>query len=113
VKIYLAIPYTGMEALSFETANRIAGRLMQEGHIVFSPISHSHPIAKTCELPKHWDYWKQADTSFLAWCDVIRVVTLPGWQTSKGVTAELDIGSRLGKGIGFIDPADYSVSDTK
>jgi hypothetical protein len=104
MKIYLAIPYTGMEELSFNTANRIAGQLMREGHIVFSPISHSHPIAKTCELPAHWDYWREADTSFLSWCDEMRVIGLNGlWQNSKGVKAELEIALKLGKPIKFID----------
>jgi hypothetical protein len=104
MKIYLAIPYTGMEQLSFETANRIAGKLMHEGHIVFSPISHSHPIAQTCELPAHWDYWKAADTAFLAWCDCVYVVMLGDWQRSTGVMAEMDIASHMGKVIVFIDP---------
>jgi hypothetical protein len=104
LKIYLAIPYTGMEQFSFETANLIAGRLMCEGHIVFSPISHSHPIAQTCELPKHWDYWKQADMSFLGWCDEVHVVALEGWKHSKGVKAELEIGTIMGKPVKFIDP---------
>jgi hypothetical protein len=104
LKIYLAIPYTGMEQLSFETANRIAGRLMQEGHIVFSPISHSHPIAQACDLPKHWDYWRDADTAFLSWCDEVRVVAIEGWSQSKGVKAELEIAVCLGKPIGFINP---------
>lgn len=104
MKIYLAIPYTGIEQLSFETANRVSGRLMQEGHIVFSPISHSHPIAQTCELPAHWDYWKEADTAFLSWCDEVRVVMLDGWQRSKGVNAEMEIAEMIGKKIRFIDP---------
>jgi hypothetical protein len=104
VKIYLAIPYTGMEQISFDTANRIAGRLMCDGHIVFSPISHSHPIAQTCELPKNWDYWREADTAFLAWCDMIYVVAFEGWQKSKGVTEELEIGTKMGKDIRFIHP---------
>jgi hypothetical protein len=104
MKIYLAIPYSGMEQLSFDTANRIAGQLMREGHIVFSPISHSHPIAQTCELPTHWDYWREADTSFLEWCDEILVVMMPGWDLSRGVTAELEIGLRMGKPAKFINP---------
>lgn len=43
--IYLAIPYSWNSTKSFELANEIAANLMMDGHIVFSPISHSHSIA--------------------------------------------------------------------
>ena len=44
MKIYLAIPYTGIEEESFNIANKVAARLIEDGHIVVSPISHSHSI---------------------------------------------------------------------
>ena len=54
MKIYLAIPYSGMAEESFRIANEVSAKLMNEGHIVFSPISHSHPIAIAHNLPTDW-----------------------------------------------------------
>jgi hypothetical protein len=55
-KIFLSINYTGMEEKSFRIANKYAAKLISEGHIVFSPISHSHPIAKEVRTANM--YWR-------------------------------------------------------
>ena len=102
-KIYLAIPYTGNENKSFQVANIVAGLLMQQGHIVFSPISHTHPIAMECDLPKDWEYWKCQDEFFIGICDEIHVVMLNGYEKSKGVNAEIKIAKKLKKPIKFIE----------
>ena len=103
MKIYLAIPYTGNENESFRMANHIAGALMQKGHIVFSPISHTHPIAIECDLPGGWDYWKKFDEAFISFCDLVYVIALPGYEKSRGVSAEIEIAKQLGKPIKYIE----------
>jgi len=103
MKIYLAIPYTGIEEESFKTANLVAGRLMQQGHIVFSPISHTHPIAMECDMPKGWEFWKEFDEQFISFCDEIHVVKLNGHEKSKGVNAEIKMAKELGKLIKYIE----------
>ena len=103
MKIYLAISYTGNESKSFRIANLVAGALMRQGHIVFSPISHTHPIAKVCNLPKDWEFWKSQDEAFIGWCDELHVAMLKGWQKSTGVTAEMKIAKQLKKPIKFIE----------
>jgi hypothetical protein len=103
-RVYLAIPYTGIEDVSFEVANIVAARLMNKGNIVFSPISHSHHIAAEGGLDKGWDYWSKFDRAFIEWCDVVVVVRLDGWEKSKGVSEEIKIGTSLGKGIEYFDP---------
>lgn len=104
MKIYLAIPYSGIEQRSFAVANAVAARLMQEGHVVYSPISHNHPIAIAHGLPTTWEYWKVFDTEFLKWCDAVFLVVMneDGFElikNSKGVQAELEIARTLGKEI--------------
>ena len=101
MKIYLAIPYTGNEFKSFKVANLVAGELMQRGHIVISPISHTHPIAMECDLPKDWKFWKNQDESFIGWCDEMHIVPLPGHAKSKGVNAEKEIATKLNKPIKY------------
>lgn len=101
-KIYLAIPYTGREQESFEIANQRAADLMARGYAVFSPISHTHPIALAGDLPKHWEFWREYDICFLRWCDEVHVICLPGWEKSEGVRAEIEIARKLEKPIVFI-----------
>ncbi len=47
-KIYLATPYTDFDpavrAARFFAVNKVAAHLMKKGFLVFSPISHTHPI---------------------------------------------------------------------
>jgi len=102
MKIYLAMPYTGNENQSFHVANLVAGLLMRQGHIVFSPISHTHPIAVECNLPKDWDYWKRFDEEFIGFCDEVHVVKLNGFEKSKGVNTEIEITRKLEKPIKYI-----------
>lgn len=105
-KIYLACPYThpdpSIRQMRFDLANRAAGELMQQGHIVFSPISMSHPIACVCNLPGDWDFWENQDKSFLDWADEMRILCLKGWDESKGIRAEIEYFSRSGKLITYI-----------
>jgi hypothetical protein len=54
-KIYLACPYTHKDPkvvdMRFETVTKVAGRLLLDGHIVYSPITHCHTIAMETLLP--------------------------------------------------------------
>ena len=88
-----------MERESFELANRVSAELMNKGHIVFSPISHSHPIAESQSLPGTWDFWQRFDTAFIEWCDEVWIIQHPMTDQSKGVKAEKKIAESLGKVI--------------
>lgn len=105
-KIYLAIPYThedeAVREFRFELANKITAKLINEGNIVYSPISSSHPLVKY-GLPGHWDYWKEFDEFFIGVCDELHVVKASGWWKSTGVQAEIKIAEALGKPIHWID----------
>lgn len=105
--IYLATPYShsdpNVREQRFKIAAIIAGKLMSKGLIVFSPIAHTHPIAIFCNLPLDFDYWMKFDYDFIDKCDKVIVAKLDGWETSKGVQAEIAIAKRLGKPVLFID----------
>ena len=106
-KVYLAGPYSHSDPetcqMRFEVLNDIAAELMAKGFIVFSPISHSHPIAVQCDLPKGFEFWEKFDKAFIEWCDLIIVAKLEGWQDSKGIAAEIKIAKEMGKEIEYID----------
>ena len=105
IKIYLAIPYTKIDKdLSFKIANAVSARLMNKGYCVFSPISHSHIMARDNSLPVTWDFWKEIDTEFIKWADELWVVELDGWQDSTGVQAEIEIALSFKKTIVRVKP---------
>ena len=100
-KLYLAIPYTGMEEESFKLANKTASELMQYGNIIYSPISSSHAIAIQNNLPGDWDFWAKTDTAFIEWCDIV-VVIVSSWKAVKkshGVQVEIRTAKELGKPV--------------
>lgn len=105
--IYLACPYSDAIGPVRETraqiANRVAGDLIRKGHVVYSPISHCHGIAKECNLATTWEHWKEFNEAFLRFaCSEMRVIKIPGWKNSKGIKAEMDIAYRMKIPIKFI-----------
>lgn len=105
--IYLAVPYSHPDSevrkIRFQKVNVVAAKLMKAGHHIYSPISHTHPIALAGDLPTGWEYWSAYDRALLNVCKKIIVLKLEGWETSKGVTAELNIAKELGLEIEFIE----------
>lgn len=110
MKIYLAIPYTFNPTLSHKIANKITADLMSKGHVVFSPISHSHHIAD--HLPEllrtDSDWWMSQDLPFIEWADEVFVVCLGEYgadliEKSQGVQAELAHAKKHNKLIHFIE----------
>lgn len=101
-KIYLAVPYSADPNRGYFLANNKAAELMLQGNIVFSPISHSHPISKQCDLPLDHDFWMQQDLSFIEWCDELYVLQLSCWEKSKNIKTEIEYAKKLGKPIKYI-----------
>jgi hypothetical protein len=106
--IYLATPYShpdpAVREQRFQTVNREAARLMGLGMQVFSPISHSHPIAQAGSLPTDWAFWEEYDRTMLQACSTLVVLRAQGWQESSGVKAEMEIAKELRIPIMFHDP---------
>jgi len=111
--VYLATPYShkdpAVQERRFRVVNAVAAALMREGFPVFSPISHTHPIAQAGDLPGDWDYWEEYDRVVLSACSMMIVVAQPGWIESKGVTAEMDIAREMGIPIEFASPESYGI----
>lgn len=111
---YLATPYTkfaqGHET-AFSHAASLAARLMKEGLPVYSPIAHSHPIAR---------FYPDAVIDFQAWVDLdfwairnsagLIVAQLPGWRDSFGVRQEINFAAEHGIPILYLDPVSLMAS---
>ena len=107
--IYLACPYSHndryVQVARWVAANKAAAKLMAQGLYVFSPISHTHPIAEASEgkLPRGWEFWEGMDKEYLKFCKKIIVLRIPGWDVSTGVTAEIKIGVEMGIPVEYMD----------
>lgn len=108
-KIYLAIPYTGMQESSYKQANIASVLVLNQGLNVFSPITHSHPftLIDGYTIPHTWDYWQHIDYQFIDWCDELWVLIpeegMGPVDKSTGVQAEIKYASESGKKIKFIE----------
>ena len=105
-KIYLACPYSHEDPAvcdqRFRSANQMAAHLMSKGNIVFSPLSHSHPISLCLGNSLDHDFWLAQDRAFVEWCDAIYVYRMQGWEESRGVQREIKWAKDLGKEVKYI-----------
>jgi hypothetical protein len=89
--IYLAAPLSHpnrrvMDARVY-VINSIATRLLQQGDLIFSPITHGYPLAAH-GLGTSWADFAELDMALLDRCDRMHVLPLPGWHVSVGVGLE-------------------------
>jgi hypothetical protein len=103
---YIAAPYShedvAVQESRFQLVTKLAAQLVAEGRMVFSPITHSHPIAQVGNLPGDYDYWGRWNKRMLLSCDRLLVLMIPGWHNSKGVLAEIEIMQTAGKPVDYI-----------
>jgi hypothetical protein len=90
--IYLAGPYShpdpSVRERRFDALTNAAADLAAQGHIVFSPITHCHPIDVLLSEPRDSDYWCAFVEPFMAACSEMLILPLDGWQESVGVMHE-------------------------
>lgn len=114
---YLAGPYSAkgesdpekikeIQETRFRQLTTIAARLMKQfpNLNVFSPITHSHPMHALAGMRGDWTFWKKIDTEFIGLCGLMIVAKLPGWLSSTGVTAEIELAREFGIPILFLMP---------
>jgi hypothetical protein len=108
--VYLASPYTPTAGESVneraDAAKRYAAKLMSDGHVVFSPIAHSHHVAD--HLPAHLrvdhDFWMEQDMPLLRAAGRLVVLMLPGWERSRGVAQEIQEATRMNIPVEYAEP---------
>ena len=107
--IYLASPYShpdpAVRERRFKAACRAAGALIAQGHAVFSPIAHSHPIAVEGQLDAvDNDLWLRINAEMMEACSEVSVLMLPGWMESTGIAREIALANERGLRVEFINP---------
>ena len=90
--IYLASPYTlGNKEENFRMVSKKAAELVSEGYTVVSPITYGHTLLKFKNMPDDWEFWMNFCSQMLYRCDKLFVYKMPGWDFSKGISAEMSI----------------------
>lgn len=87
--LYLSGPMTGIEDFNYPAFNEAAEKLRDMGFAVFNPAE----TFGGCQTLSRETYMT-VDMAAVAVADV--VVTLPGWEDSKGAQAEVKEANRLG-----------------
>lgn len=111
--IFISIPYEKQKELSYKTACTVAAKLLEAGNAVIAPVIEGHAIETELDrqvLPnKRW-IWQQS-LELLRRCNVVVVVTLPGWGESEGVAQEIQLANRLDIPVMYCD-VDVSKMET-
>lgn len=108
--VYLSSPYTHpdkeVRQKRFEAACRASARMMDEGHVVFSPIAHSHSI-ETLGFHNVRDgkFWMNQDIPLLRHASLLVVLKLDGWMESKGIEWEVRLAESIHIPIIYMEPA--------
>lgn len=104
--LYLASPYSHESPEVREHRYRIAcsktAALIHAGHVVYSPIVHSHVLHRDHGLDGDWEFWREQDEHMIGLCEKVLVLRILGWEESKGVAAEIEIAKRLGKPVEYV-----------
>lgn len=107
---YLATPYSkypgGIED-AFRAACRFTGKLIERGIPVYSPIAHTHPVAIHSKMdPFDHSIWLPADEPMMRAAHGLIVMTMEGWDTSKGIAHEIAEFGSSGKVIVYLEPSE-------
>lgn len=114
--VYLATPYTkyraGLEC-AFRDAAALAARLMTQDVKVYSPISHTHPLAIYGNLdPRDHSIWLPFESRMMVLANALLVAQLRGWNESYGIKHEVDYFLSAGKPVFYLDTVLMRVATT-
>lgn len=89
--IYMGAPLSHpnrrvMDARVF-ALNAIVTRLLLQGDLIFSPITHGYPLAAH-GLGTSWECFERLDLALLDRCDRLHILPFPGWHISNGLGKE-------------------------
>lgn len=105
--IYIAQPYShddpAVMTERFNDALLWCARLHKQ--YPFSPIAHWHHVSLDHDLPYDADYWLEYNYHMLEHAEAMYILLLNGWNTSRGLAAEVAHASRFNIPTHTIDPA--------
>jgi hypothetical protein len=105
---YLGSPYSkypgGIEA-AFQEICRITGEFAKRNISAYSPIAHTHPVAKASGLdPLDHKIWLPFDTPMMRGAYGLIVVCMESWKESHGLAHEIEWFGSHGRPIFYMVP---------
>jgi hypothetical protein len=94
--VYVAAPYTSRGASRVSPEDRISiinrciGELIRKDVMAVSPLLMHSVLRATPDLPSNWEWWQAYSITLLRQCKAMVVLTLPDWDQSVGVRAEIE-----------------------
>lgn len=111
--IYLASPYSHEDKLIMKTRYLLAleccAVLFSKDISVFSPIVHCHEIAERYNLRTDAIFWAKYNMDMLRRSDGLYVLSIEGWERSRGVAYEMRMAGEMRLPIAFINQAAQTV----
>lgn len=103
---YLASPYShpnsDVKEKRLHIVNKVVCELVRSGKMVYSPLTHNTTIDRF-GISGGWELWGPFDRVMLSRCNYLLVLKQDGWETSKGVLAEIQYARELGMEIEYMD----------
>ena len=111
MRIYVAGPMRGLPNFNSSSFHEAAAKLRAQGHFVFDPAAHDEEVFGKIRSPKGsevglarkagmttMELRREVFATDTRWiCEKAEAIyMLPGWQNSKGATAERALGIALG-----------------
>ena len=105
--IYIGSPYShpdrAMMEENYRRVSKLAADLCSQGKVAFSPITYGHTLLGFKEMPGTWEFWQNFCLSFLVKADKLLVYKMPGWESSKGLDAEISFARDHGIAIEYLE----------
>ena len=98
--IYLATPYTHASAeireIRFKQAAMLGGKLIDEGHRIFSLIVAYHPMSWYGNFKTDWETFKLFCKIYMSISTILYIAEFSGWEKSIGIEKERLVAKEYG-----------------
>jgi hypothetical protein len=90
--IYFASPYSHSDKSvrldRYHKALTVTASYLKAGKVIYSPIVHCHELALIKNMPTDAAFWWRYNRAMLSQAGELWLLTLDGWQQSKGMRKE-------------------------
>jgi hypothetical protein len=106
--IYLACPFRHADPFvqrkRCAATHYVAAHYALQGQHVFSPLTHNEMLIDIIDDAVPGEHWMQFDLAILAVCKHLYVLTMDGWELSKGVAREIAFAKERKIAVKMIEP---------
>ena len=113
---YLASPYSHADKNVMEERYirnlEAVQRLALDTDTPYSPIVHFHQVAKIHGMRTDFHFWQRHNEAMLRTANKLTILTLPGWDISRGVNFELGFARAQRLQVVYMHPITFDCTPT-